>query len=139
MTSVIETLTISIPCDRVEKFVWADNETWTRVLQTLPGFVQKTVTIDPSTANASECVLWNFILWESYELKSVPASVLKDTNDAMAEMYGGDVPVTPFPSGQSDGLKVLYDDATDRGCETYCIKKGSHRVESLDDRLAYSF
>ena len=107
---MIETLTISIPCDRVEKFVWADNETWTRVLQTLPGFVQKTMTIDPNTANASECTLWNFILWESYELwKSVPASVLKDTNDAMAEMYGGDVPVTPFPSGQSDGLKVLYD------------------------------
>ena len=126
VTTTIELLNIQIPCNNLNKFLWADNETWTKVLEKQPGFVEKIVTVDPTTINVSKansvengnddttttttCTIWNYVIWESYDLwKSVPSQVLIDTDNAMTKLYGEFIPVMPYPMNNKNGLKVLYD------------------------------
>jgi uncharacterized protein (TIGR03792 family) len=114
VTTVIELLNINVPCKNVDKFLWADNETWTKVLKLQPGFVEKIVTVDPTTRGnntaSTVCTIWKYILWESYALwKSVPSQVLIETDNAMAQLYGEEVPVTTFPPNNKNGLNILYD------------------------------
>jgi uncharacterized protein (TIGR03792 family) len=106
----IETLFVHISCKDVDRFIAADNSTWTSVLKRQPGFVRKLTAIDPDDTGAN-CTVYNQVFWSSRTLwKSVPDPVLKETDKAFSKAYGSPVPVHPYPptNSSNNGLTVLF-------------------------------
>eukprot|EP00505_MAST-04D_sp_SCG-Rhode-Island_P005916 Stramenopile-MAST_4_protein_5916 len=86
----IETLRVNVSCANVNKYLAADNVTWTAVLKTQPGFVRKHV--------AASYALW----------KSFPTALLEETDAAFVKAYGAEVPEEPYPfAADPNGMSVL--------------------------------
>ncbi len=75
---VIEWLKFQVAPDARERFVQVDDEIWTPVLSSYPGFLSKEVWISPE--DLSELVV--VIHWQSFEQwQAIPSEVLQDTED----------------------------------------------------------
>ena len=105
----IETLRVNVSCANVNKYLAADNVTWTAVLKTQPGFVRKHVAVDPHTKTTSTCSLYIEMYWASYALwKSFPTVLLEETDAAFVKAYGTEVPEEPYPfAADPNGMSVL--------------------------------
>lgn len=104
-TSAMEHLLFDIHCSEVDKFMQADNDTWTTFLSKQAGFVSKATLVDPNQPYG-ECTVHTVIHWASRkQWKSIPGAELATVNAAFANEFGEDVKMNASPS--SDGVDVL--------------------------------
>ena len=85
----VEQLIFKVPCDDVHAWIEADNATWSRFLETQPGFGQKFVLRYSASANETGvCHIVSYVEWESREIwKAIPGSQLAAVDAAFAEAY----------------------------------------------------
>jgi uncharacterized protein (TIGR03792 family) len=86
---VIEWLKVKVPLEKRERYIQKDAEIWTAVLSQYPGYVGKEIWLNPK--DDSELVL--VIYWQSKDAwKSIPASVLEETDRRFTEAMGESFP-----------------------------------------------
>ncbi|MER3434404.1 MAG: TIGR03792 family protein [Leptolyngbya sp. ERB_1_1] len=86
---VIEWLKVKVPLELRETYIQKDAEIWTAALSKYPGYVGKEIWFNPK----DETDLIMVIHWETKEAwKSVPASVLEETDRRFTEAMGQSFP-----------------------------------------------
>ncbi|MBE9169370.1 TIGR03792 family protein [Pleurocapsales cyanobacterium LEGE 06147] len=86
---VIEWLEFKVDPESREKFIQKDNEVWTALLVTYPGFIGKEIWLDPTALDQVTMV----IRWQTrQQWKSVPQEILEETERKFARAMG----VTPY-------------------------------------------
>lgn len=86
---VIEWLKVSVPIELRETYIQKDAEIWTATLSKYPGYVGKEIWFNPK--DESELIM--VIHWETKDAwKSIPASVLEDTDRRFTEAMGQSFP-----------------------------------------------
>jgi len=106
----MEVLAIVIDCDDVDKYISADNASWTAFLSQQPGFVRKRVMVErPANLGAGgrqQCTMWGQTWWSSRALwKAVPSAGCATAQARFVELFGSAPSVRRFPS--ADGLDIL--------------------------------
>lgn len=82
---VIEWLKVNVPIEQREAYIQKDEEIWTAALSQYPGYVGKEIWLNPN--NESELIM--VIYWENKDAwKSIPASVLEDTDQRFVAAMG---------------------------------------------------
>jgi uncharacterized protein (TIGR03792 family) len=106
----LEQLQFILPCDQVDLFVQADDETWTEYLAQQKGFVRKMVTIDLSynQTQDSNCSVWSNVQWASLEMwKAIPEQELAAVGENFTLAFGYNPELTAFPG--NNGLQIKLD------------------------------
>ena len=87
----LEVSSFSLVCADLERFVSADNATWTAFLKVQLGFVSKSTYIDPTPG--TNCTVWTVTRWLTKALwKSIAPAGLEATAKAFAAA------MAPFPA-----------------------------------------
>jgi uncharacterized protein (TIGR03792 family) len=87
---VIEWLRLAVPADRQDEYLFHDRAIWTAELARWPGFIDKTVWVEP--ADPDHVVL--VITWHTLrQWKSIPQSVLDETDRRMTAVIGTAYPI----------------------------------------------
>ena len=108
--SALEQLLSTLPCADVDRFVRADTQTWTEFLRYTPGYVRKSLRVQPVNASSVRaarrgghpdmCEVWATISWYSRELwKAIPQDALERTQQAFVMAFGSEPPkAVPQPT-----------------------------------------
>jgi uncharacterized protein (TIGR03792 family) len=87
---VIEWLRLAVPAKKQDEYLFHDRAIWTAELSRWPGFIGKTVWIEP--ADPDHIVL--VITWHTLrQWKSIPQAVLDETDRRMATAIGTTHPI----------------------------------------------
>lgn len=88
-TMVIEWLKVRVPLELRETYIQKDAEIWTETLSKYSGYVGKEIWFNPQ--DESELIM--VIYWDTKDAwKSIPASVLEDTDRRFTEAMGQTFP-----------------------------------------------
>lgn len=86
---LIEWLKVKVPPELREQYIQKDDEIWTPLLSSYPGFAGKEVWINPQ--DPTEIVM--VIHWESQDgWKSIPAETLEETDRQFTQAMGQSFP-----------------------------------------------
>lgn len=86
---VIEWLKVKVPIELRETYIQKDAEIWTATLSQYPGYLGKEIWFNPQ----AESDLIMVIYWETQEAwKSIPASVLEETDRQFVQAIGQSFP-----------------------------------------------
>ena len=115
----LEASSFRMVCADLDRFVQADNSTWTAFLKKQLGFVSKSTFIDPAPSGGgggsggANCTVWTITRWLTRELwKSIDPAGLEATAEAFAKA------MAPFPAPMPQryptaaGLDVAVDTPT---------------------------
>jgi len=104
-------------CTQVEKFVKADNKTWTAFLSEQPGFVRKLLLLD-----SSRCQIYTYTEWLSYnDWQAVCANptVCQKVHQEFVLLFGSDPPLERLPT--SEGLAIRTGKSSLNGTRTPAV------------------